>query len=60
MGWLVVSGMGRRDAGCGMREVQEAGILLQVENGWKDVVVWARTSEMLFSLVRNTGNTKFN
>ena len=44
-----------------MREVQEAGILLQAENGWKDVVVCrARTSEMPFSLVRNTGNTKFN
>ena len=44
-----------------MREVQEAGILLQAENRWNDFVVWARTSEMLFSLcLRNTGNTKFN
>lgn len=56
----MVSGERDGPAGCGMREVQEAGILLQVENGWKDVVVWARTSEMLFSLVPNTGNTKFN
>lgn len=56
----MVSGERDGPAGCGMREVQEAGILLQVENGWKDVVVWARTSEMLFSLVCNTGNTKFN
>ena len=56
----MVSGGRDGAARCGMREVQEAGILLQVENGWKDVVVWARTSEMLFSLVRNTGNTKFN
>lgn len=47
-------------SGGGMREVREAGILLQAENGWKDFVVRARTSEMLFSLVRNTGNTKFN
>lgn len=56
----MVSGGRDGPAGCWMREVQEAGILLQAENGWKDVVVWARTSEMLFSLVRNTGNTKFN
>ena len=44
-----------------MREVRDAGILLRAENGWKDVVVWARTSEMLLSLcLRNTGSTKFN
>ena len=35
--------------------------LLRPGHRWRDVVVWARISVMLFSpRLRNTGNTKFN